>query len=218
MKKTLLALASLAVLGLAMNSAQAQEVYGGIGMPGLVMLGYSTPLAKDFGGRIELGTGLNYSLNGNRDGVEVNGKFKSDTAGAFVDWFPVARSAFRFVGGVTVNNTKAELNAAGTGMAMVNGVHVNMAGETYNVNVKFADVTPYIGIGYGHAKTFTKGLGFYADVGLMLGDYTVTTNTSLVKNGKVSQADVDAQSMKLRDGFKSTNFMPSVSLGATYRF
>lgn len=219
MKKTFISLAALTALTLgSMASAQAQDIYGGVGFPGLVTLGYSSPLTQNVGGRIEIGTGLSISLDGNRDGVDVTGKLKSNTVGAFADWFPFENNGFRIVGGITVNDTKAELSAVGTGNTTINNKTVNMTGENYNVKVSFPDVTPYIGIGYGHNNANKKGFGFYADIGVMIGNYTVDTTTSLVANGKLTQADVDAQSQKLRDGIGGIGYMPSASLGITYRF
>lgn len=218
MKKHLIALAAFATFaGTVTTSAQAQDVYIGVGLPGLVTLGYAAPVNNNWGWHAELAGGLKASLDGNRDGVNVTGHITSTTLGAFGDWFPFDASGFRVVGGLTVNDINANVNATGTGTSVINGKTVNMAGQNYDVKLAFPNVTPYIGIGYGHKKA-EKGLGFYADIGFMVGTFDVSSSTSLVANGLVAQADVDAQNQKLRDGVGKLSVLPSASIGMTYRF
>lgn len=206
-----------AFAALTTTHAQAQDMYIGVGVPGLARIGVAAPMGNSWGLRADYASGLNTTLDGTRDGVTVTGKLTSSAAGAYADWFPFDNSGFRLVGGVTFNNTKAELNAVGSGTAVINGNTVSMAGEYYNVTVKMPSTTPYIGIGYGHQKA-KRGLGFYFDLGVMIGKLDVSSSTSLVTSGKATQADVDAQNQKLRDGVGSVNFMPSASLGLVYRF
>jgi hypothetical protein len=216
MKKSLVFLAAFAAL--ATTGAQAQDVYIGVGAPGLVSVGYAAPLSANWGWRAELAGGLNTSLNGNRDGVDVTGKLKSTSLSAFGDWFPFSGSGFRLVGGLSVNDTKADLNATGAGTATINGVTVSMVGQTYNVSLKYPNVTPYFGIGFGHQKA-ESGFGFYADLGVRVGTFDVTSNTTLVaSNLGVTQADVDAQNQKMRDSVAKLSVLPSVSIGMLYRF
>lgn len=216
MKKSLIAFAAFAAIA-ATTGAQAQDMYVGVGLPGLLTLGYAAPINNNWGWHAELAGGLNASLDGNRDGVDVTGRLTSTTLGAFGDWFPIDGSGFRVVGGLTVNDVRANLSATGSGTAVINGTTVNMAGQYYNVNLTFPSVTPYIGIGYGH-KNPAKGFGFYADIGMMVGTFDVSSSTSLVASGQVTQADVDAQNQKLRDGVGKIGFLPSASVGMTYRF
>jgi hypothetical protein len=214
MKKLFLA---TALLGLGISAVHAQDVYLGVGAPGLVTLGYSSPISASLSWRVQASGGLDVSLDGDRDGVKSSGSLKASNVGAYGDWFPFESSGFRLVGGLSMNDIRADLTATSSGAATINGKSVSMVGQYYNVNVKFANTTPYLGIGYGH-QTATKGLGFYADIGVMIGDFTVSSSTSLVKNGLVSQADVDAQNNKMRDGIGSIGFMPSASIGMLYKY
>lgn len=218
MKRNLISLAAFAAFAItASTGAHAQDAYIGVGLPGLVSIGYAAPINANWGWRAQYAGGLNSSLDGNRDGVIVAGSLKSETLGAFADWFPFEGSGFRIVGGISANDIKANMTATGSGTTTINGTTVNMAGQYYNVNVTFPTVTPYIGIGYGHQKA-EKGLGFYADLGVLIGTFNVDTSTSLVASGQVTQADLDAQSQKLRDGMGKIGVLPSVSIGAVYRF
>jgi hypothetical protein len=218
MTKKLIAIAAFsAFAATASTGAQAQDIYLGVGLPGLVTLGYAAPMGNSWGLRADYASGLNANLDGTSEGVRVTGKIKSSVAGAYADWFPFDNSGFRLVGGVTFNDTKADLNAVSSGTAVINGQTVNMAGEFYNVTVKMPSTTPYLGIGYGHQKA-ERGLGFYFDMGVMIGKLDVSSSTSLVTSGKTTQANVDAQNQKFRDSVASVGFIPSASLGLVYRF
>lgn len=214
MKKQIALLATLAAMS---TGIHAQDSYVGVGLPGLLTLGYAYPLSNSVGLRAEYAGGLSVNKDGNQDGVNVTGSFKASRFGAFADWFPMG-GAFRLVGGLTINDIRADFNGVSSGTSTINGTSVNMTGETYNVKVKFPDTTAYLGIGYGHQKSDAKGLGFYADLGVMVGSFTADTTTSLVGKQGITQADVDAQNQKIRDSLSSLSVLPSASLGLLYRY
>ncbi len=214
MKKQLVLLAALAAIG---SATYAQDSYIGLGLPGLYTLGYAYSTSPSLGLRGEYAGGLSVNKDGNQDGVNVTGNFKASRLGAFADWFPMG-GGFRLVGGLTMNDMKADFNGLGSGTSTINGKPVVMTGETFNVQVKFPNTTPYLGIGYGHQKSDAKGFGFYADLGVMVGSFTAETTTSLVSNGKATQADVDAQTQKIRDSLGSLSVLPSASVGLLYRY
>ena len=122
------------------------------------------------------------------------------------------------MGGLTVNDIKADFNGLGSGFATINGKSVPMTGETFNVQVKFPNTTPYLGIGYGHQKSDLKGFGFYADLGVMVGTFTADSTTSVVGKAGITQADVDTQTQKIRDSLGGLSVLPSASLGLLYRY
>jgi hypothetical protein len=167
--------------------------------------------------RGEYAGGLSINKDGVRDGVNVTGNFKAQHAGIFADWYPFD-GGFRLVGGVTANDIKADFVGVGSGNATINGKTVSMVGQTFNVNLSFPSTTPYLGIGYGHQSSKEKGLGFYADLGVMFGTFSNDVSTSLVANGLVTQADVDAQTKSMRDSLSSVSVLPSISVGVTYRY
>jgi len=219
MKKQL-AIIALAALG---ASAYAQDSYVGVGLPGLFTLGYAHPMSASWGLRADYAGGINVSKDGNQDGVNATGSIKASRLGAYADWYPFG-GGFRLVGGATFNDIKAELNAVGSGTATINGQPVTMNGETFNVAIKYPSTTPYVGIGYGHHLSDSKGIGFYADLGVMIGSFTADTTTSLV--GKkfqdgvttIKQSDIDAQTQKMRDSLGSLTVLPSASIGLLYRY
>jgi hypothetical protein len=213
MKRQMLWLAALATMGV---SAQAQDFYGGLGLPGLYTLGYAHPIGGSWGLRGEYAGGLSRTYSGTDTGVSYNASFKSSRTGLFADWFPFS-SGFRVVGGVTANDMKIDLNALGTGTATINNKSVNMAGHYFNMNLKYPTATPYLGVGYGH-QVSSKGLGFYADLGVTYGTFTADVSTDLVGVSGISQADVDTQKQQMNDSLGGLKWLPSVSIGLVYRY
>jgi len=212
-KKHLIFLAALAALG---TGAQAQDIYGGLGLPGLYTLGYAHPVASRWGLRAEHATGLSWTGSGTDNGVSYNTSFKSSRTGLFADWFPFS-GGFRFVGGITANDMKLDVNALGTGTANINNKPVNMAGHYFNMNLKYPTATPYLGIGYGH-QAATKGLGFYFDAGVVFGSFAADVSTDLVGQAGITQADVDAQKQQMNDSLGGFKYLPSFSAGMVYRY
>lgn len=224
MKKHLVRLAALAVLGSTATLAQAQNVYLGVGLPNVYAIGYAHPMGDSWGLRGEYAGGTSLSSSGTSEGIQYDAKFKSSRAGVFADWFPFG-GGFRVVGGVTSNDTKLDVNARGT-TATIDGNTVNLSGKYFNVAMKYPTATPYLGIGYGHQKA-EKGLGFYFDLGVSFGSFTADVDTNLVgtaavdANGNattITQQDVDAEKKKLNDSLAGLSVLPSVSLGLVYRF
>ena len=195
----------------------AQDVYLGTGLPGLASLGYAQALNDNWGLRGELSGGLSVSKDGTTEGVSGTGKLRASRAGFFADWHPFSGN-FRLVGGLTVNDIRADFNAVGTGTATINGISVNMVGQSFNVSLKYPSTTPYLGVGWGHRNSAERGLGFYSDVGVTFGTFQIDVNTSLVGQQGVTQSDVDAQTQKMRDSLSQLNILPSLSVGMSYRF
>lgn len=233
MKKTVCLipiLASLCALAPVANASEAapldlsvkavsnpHNIYAGVGIFSLYNVGYSYAFTPKFSLRGEYGGGLNYETRGEYDGVNADAKLNFKSSGLYADWHPWGGS-FRLVGGVTFNDAKFQVNALGTGTSSINGKTVNMAGQTYNVTVKMPDTMPYIGIGTGHAPTSAKGLGMYFDFGFLIGKPEVTSQTSLVGQQGVTQADIDAQDQKIRDTTDKIGVIPKIQVGINYRF
>lgn len=217
MNKLIINLAALATLGAATSLAQAQDIYGGLGLPGLYTLGYAHSMGDKWGLRGEYSGGTSATTSGTDNGVSYNAAIKASRAGAYADWFPFG-GGFRFVGGVTANDIKVDVNSVGTGTATINGKPVSMVGNYFNVQVKYPTATPYLGIGYGHHGNAGKGLGFYADLGVTFGTFTADVQTNLVGQAGITQADVDKQKQDMNDSLAGVKALPSVSLGLVYRY
>ena len=197
-------------------TAQAGDVYGGIGFPGLT-LGYAHTMNPKLVLRGEFSGGLDVSKDGKQNGVDFNGKFKAQSISGFADYFPMD-NAFRLTGGLTVNDTKFTLTSKGGAGSTINGKAVNLTGESFNAELKFPNVTPYLGIGYGFKPGNSKGWGFYGDVGLMVGKFDTTISTSIIGKQGVTLADVQAEAGKVRDAVSKLSALPKFSIGASYSF
>ncbi|WP_338439226.1 hypothetical protein [uncultured Aquabacterium sp.] len=200
-------------------SAQAGEIYGGVGLPG-VFLGYAHGLTSDVSVRADYATLGQRTKNSSEDGIDYKGKLKIGRLGVFADYFPLG-NGFRLTGGLTFNQIKFNLNAnpnAGT-VQSIGDTNVTLSSNDYfNVTVKFPTVTPFLGVGYGHKPQSGTGLGFHADLGASIGRAKLSVDTNLVSKGLVTQADVDKELADLRGGVGKVRFVPQISFGVSYAF
>ena len=195
--------------------AHAVEAYAGIGYPGAT-LGVAGAIGSNVTLRGEFAGGLSISKDGQREGLNYRGDFKAGRAALFVDWQPFSGS-FHLTAGATANNIKLDLIGSGTN-GTINGKPVNLTGETFNVQVKYARSTPYLGLGWGHQPAPGGGLGFFLDLGAQFGRFDTAAQTTIVGKFGVTQADVDAEVQKVRDTVDQLKVMPSATIGLTYRF
>ena len=220
---------------LACSAVQAQDsnnsfqnVYVGLGATSILSVGYAKPMSNSWGLRGEFALTPKLTFNDTVSGGSASVSFQSSRVGLFADWFPFDNQ-LRLVGGLTLNDIKGEFNGASsaTNFVTVNNKKVSLAGETYNVSLTFPTATPYFGVGLGHNPKKDKGLGFHADVGLMVGSFTSSINTSLLNKPLVSingtpltitQADIDKETQSVKDAISSIGVLPSLSLGLSYRF
>jgi hypothetical protein len=202
------------------GAAQAAgEVYGGIGLPGL-MLGYAQPLNQRFTVRGDVATLGSRDYNTTRDGVAYAGSVKAYRAGVFADWFAFS-GGFRVTGGVTFNTLKADLSASGAGKTIqlgnANTNYTLNADDKLAMSIKFPSATPYLGIGYGHHGD--KGFGFSWDVGASIGKPKVAiTGTGTLLGAAGTQSDIAAERAKIQRDLDKIPIIPQISLAVGYRF
>lgn len=210
-------LSTALVFAAASASAQAGDLYLGLGFP-LYTVGYAYTLNDDFGLRGEYSSLGTVKRDRTESGINYQGRFKHQMVGAYADWHPMA-GGFRVVGGITLNDTKVNLAAnSTTATANINGKTVSLAGESYNVDLIYPKVTPYVGVGYGFSPSSAPGFGFYVDAGVTLGKFKTEATTSLVGKQGITQADVDAESARLRENTAKFSVLPKLSVGVSYRF
>lgn len=202
-----------ALAALMLGNAHAAEVYTGIGFPGAT-LGVGTALGDAVTLRAEAAGGINISRDGQREGLTYKGKLKSGRGALFLDWYPFG-GTFRLTGGVTANDIKIDLDGSGSS-GTINGKPVNLSGETFKLQVKYASSTPFLGFGWGH--TPTAGFGGFLDIGAHFGKFDATAQTTVVGKFGVTQADVDAEVQKVRDKLDQLKVLPSLTFGLTYKF
>jgi hypothetical protein len=215
---------------LACFTAQAQDsnnsfenVYVGLGAPSILSVGYAKPINNSWGMRAEFAMTPKLTYNDSVSGGSASLSFKSTRIGLFADWFPFDNQ-LRLVGGLTFNDIQGDFSgtSTATNFVTVNNKKVSLAGENYNASLTFPAATPYIGVGLGHNPKKDKGLGFHADVGLMIGSFTSSINTSVLNKNiggvVITQADIDRESQLVKDAISNIGVLPSLSLGLSYRF
>jgi hypothetical protein len=198
------------------QSAQAVELYTGIGVPG-VMLGVAQPLGPLFGVRVDYMTFGKRDERSTEEGITYDATLKTGRTALLADWFPFGGS-FRFSGGVTTNQHKIDLLATGASGSLTigNTTYTTTAQDRFRVFVKFPTTTPYIGLGWGHQGG--TGLRFSADIGASIGKAKVSYELSGPNANAIAQADIDAELAQLRDGVGKVRVVPQLSVGLGYSF
>ena len=129
------------------------------------------------------------------------------------DWFPSNNSGWRLTGGLQTGSNKITLSAKPTGS-------VTIGGNTYN-NVNFSaaldlgSTAPYLGLGYSTRESKGSGLTFFNDIGVRFGTAKVNLSES---TGAVSQADLNAEKVKIENKVKSLRYYPVVGFSLGYRW
>lgn len=209
-------LAACALLALGGPAAFAGEVYGAIGLPG-VMGGYANPLGESFTLRADFATIGSRTRTSTEEGIDYNLKLKANRFALFGDWYPFS-GTFRLTGGVTANDYKLTLAATGAGGTLTIGdnSYTTTAADRLDGVVKFPSATPYLGFGWGHQSG--SGLRFSADVGAMFGKAKLSYTVSGPLASQVTQADIDKETQELRDGVAKIRWVPQLSFGIGYSF
>jgi hypothetical protein len=204
------------------TSTGAVEVYGGVGLPGL-MIGVAQPVHPSVVLRADW-AGLPGSPDGTRteEGIDYVYTGTFNRIGVFADWYP-GDNGFRLTGGLTFNNMGLDLVArpAGGTWTIGNETYPTSPDDRFDVEVAFDSVTPYIGLGWGHHRLSSDGSGwsFVADLGVSIGKASVTG----VASGNLAlipgvQDSIDEELAELREGVGDVRFIPQLMLGVGYRF
>ncbi len=152
------------------------------------------------------------------DEGDINAKIELLTLAGLVDWHP-GRTGFRLTGGVMLNRNEVGLTAD-TGEA------VSINDRDYLLSdldgkVAFADLAPYLGIGYGNAAGAGGRWGFALDIGVMFQGSPDVTLEARVDDPTLQpqlDADLEAEAQDIEDDVEGLKYYPVVSLGVSYRF
>jgi hypothetical protein len=200
------------------GAAHAADPYATIGAPGIV-LGVAQPMNERVSLRADYATSGRHGLDGEQEGIDYRGRVQFSRVGLFADWF-VAGGGFRLVGGATFNHGRMDLTAFGDGTPIRIGdtLYPTTEADRFVARVKFPDVTPYLGIGWGHYSEQVKGLSFLFDLGASIGQATVETRAEGPLLGQVSDEDLEKETRELRDGVDRVKAIPQATIGVAYRF
>lgn len=140
---------ALATLLMATLGAQAAEVCGSAGVPG-VMLGLAQPFNEQFTLRADLASAGHQSRNSTEEGIAYTGRLTSGRVAVFGDGYPRG-GGFRFTAGLSSNQYRIDLDASGAGRTVQVGDHHYTLGpgDGQAMQIRFPGTTPYLGIGWG---------------------------------------------------------------------
>lgn len=197
-------------------TALAGEVYGGIGTEGFGV-GYSHAINGAFNVRGEV-NGLSKSYTQDSNDMSYTGDLKLGGISLLADYFPFA-SRFRVTAGAIVNKGKLTGTASGAGGTYTfNGTsYAATSNDNVSAEVKFGNVSPYLGIGVGHASQ-AKGFGFYSDIGVIFQKLKSTIAVSGALATRVSPTDLEAERRSLQDSADKFKFYPVIKAGVSYTF
>ncbi len=199
----------LGALPLAAMAGDMGTVYTELSTNGLG-LGYAKSVSEDWAVRGQINALPKQTFTGDVGdfGSTSNLKIEIDWTSVQLmgDWYP-STGGFRLTGGVVANNNK--ITISGTG-------NVNNKPATINSEIKMSDgITPYLGLGYSTKPKDAKGFGFVFDLGVMMQKPTATLAAT---GAGVTQADIDAQLVKVQDAIDKLKLFPVFGIGVSYSF
>ncbi len=196
--------------------ANAGEVYGALGVPGLT-LGYAHPVNPSLGLRGEASTLGTRRYAQTEDGITYNGKLRGNRASLLADWF-VAEGGFRITGGVAYNDYAFMLDGSGSAgaIAVGNTIYTTTVNDGLLIEVVFPKTMPYLGIGWGHHAA--SGWRFGADLGAYFGKGKLTATPRGLLAMPAAQNDVNLELDQLRQSVGKAKFLPQLGLHLGYSF
>ncbi|MBV1752808.1 MAG: hypothetical protein KUA39_14425 [Desulfarculus sp.] len=143
------------------------------------------------------------------------------TAGAFLDWHPMA-GGFRITGGVILNNH--DINADVTpapdrDYKIGNTTYPGYAIGKLNSKADFNTLAPYLGVGYNGAFYAQDRLSFTCDVGVMFwGAPDITLSSSMSKIVPGLEQSLKQEEKEIEDNLSYLQYYPVASMGVSWAF
>lgn len=145
-----------------------------------------------------------------------------------VDYYPFKKSGFHLSAGLVFSDNSADGTAtASEGETIEIGDSTFAADELGSVDADVSltsDVAPYLGIGWGNPVAKNKNLGFWFNLGVMLGgspEVSLTPNFGSAATPEI-QAEInqalDREVENIEDELDFINVYPVLSLGLYYHF
>ena len=171
-------------------------------------------VAPTLGGRVGL-SGMNINTHVDTDNVRYDAKAKLANLNLFLDWSPLG--PFRISAGFIANSNKIDLTGRPTSGTSSIPQGANLSG-TVKPDRRFA---PYLGIGYGNV--WTKGVNFYADLGVMFQgspDVSLALNCGSATPAQcaAAQGEVAAERQRVQDKVDKYKYFPVANIGITIGF
>ncbi len=208
----------------------------------VILVVYNPVSAADIGASVKLGTagfggdvttglterfnarfGINMFLlriyfEDERDLENITAEIKLQTLPLLLDWHPFV-SNFRLSAGMVLNFNRVTVSADPKAVIEINEVEYRI--EKLSGEMKFNQLSPYFGIGYGNAARGKGRLAFSFDFGLMYHGVPDVDARAAAANPALQFAlerDLDVEIEEFRDDVSAFRFYPVLSFGISYRF
>ncbi len=160
--------------------------------------------------------------------VTYDGDLNLLNVSTLIDLHPSKNSGFRISGGVVFGDNNIEGTADTSQGGTIGGTDFP-AGQLDSVDADVDinnSVAPYLGIGGGNAVREGKGLGFWWNLGVVLGgspDVTITPNVNPNADNRdeieqEAQAAAVEEEREIEDDINFVSVYPVVTLGLSYQF
>ncbi len=220
-KTTAAGFGSLMILITANTALQAGGVAAGLKVSSQ---GIGLELTGSVSERLNLRIGANYFKLGktlDKSGNKYDFDLKLKSFNALADWH-VLGNGFRLTGGAVMDKNTLDGQALDANSYDIGGMTFTSAEVgTLTGNIRFRDVSPYVGIGWGNPLSRDSGWTFMADLGVV---FTGTARVDLTSAGGTLSNDpaflveVAREENDVRDDLDGFKYYPVVSLGFSYRF
>lgn len=138
---------------------------------------------------------------------------------ALADWY-IFNGSFRLSGGVVSMDHKVDLDARPTeDIEIGDGTYSPIEVGSLYGSVKYDDVAPYIGIGWGNPLTSSRRWGFTSDFGVIFAN---TPDVTLDARGGTEPAgfedELEKERKDIEDFFDNFKIYPVIAVSFFYRF
>jgi len=185
---------------------------------------FAVPINQNFYARVNINTGK-FNINTSREGVNYKNTLNLFTAGALLDYYPCPKNSFRMsMGAYYYSNKVKSIGTPNLGNYNIGGrVYSSAELGSVDINLKFPNFAPYIGLGYG-GKEIHKGWNFAMDIGLMYhrkSDLSMKVNRSnVITNARYNTIikDAEKERQNMQDELNKFPFYPVLMIAINYNF
>lgn len=213
-------LLSCIILFCAFNNTFAQGTAAGLKISSL---GLGIELKQSFSNQFGARAGFNYfkyTYEGTGGDVDYDYDLNLSNITAVLDWHPFEGS-FRLSGGLLINNNSVDADAEATATYTI-GDETYTATDlgTLTGKIEFNKVSPYFSFGWDTSADMDKGLGFIAELGIVLqGSPTVDLEADgPIKTNPIFQDNLIKEEQELQDDVNNFKYYPVVVVGLIYKF
>jgi hypothetical protein len=161
-----------------------------------------------------------FTRTGTDGDIEYEYKIQLLSAAAGLDFHP-GGGGFHLSGGFVLNRNEVSASASPASSYEIGGTRYTGAQVgTLGGEIKFKELAPYLGLGFGNAVAAGKKIGISLDLGVVFaGSPQLELNaTGPIAGDPGFRADLDEEEADVEDSLSSFKLYPILSLAITYKF